>query len=219
MPFSELHREVAATALKAAARYGFVLGGGNALILHGLVERATNDVDLVTDQDEGVKAAAEAIEEALRTAGFTVRRQDEETGSLSEVFYGFDLGIAEWVVTSPAGEQMILQITRLDRSRTPVIMDVGPVLNLEDALASKVSALATRAEERDFIDVAAALNSYSAEQLISLARQVDPGLDHQDFADAGRRLDQLPDRLFARYGLGPQDVTRLRERFATWPRA
>ena len=35
-------------------------------------------------------------------------------------------------------------------------MDVGPVLNLFDAIASKVRAFVTRAEERDVIDVAAA---------------------------------------------------------------
>ena len=40
MPVSDLHREVAAVALGAAARYGFALGGGNALIAHGGYGRA-----------------------------------------------------------------------------------------------------------------------------------------------------------------------------------
>jgi predicted nucleotidyltransferase component of viral defense system len=219
MPFSELHRQVATIALKAAARYGFVLGGGNALILHGLVERPTNDVDLVTDRDEGVKAAADAVEEALRDAGFSVERQDKDGGGLADVFYGWDLAMKEWVVTSPAGQQMILQIAQFDRNRSPVIMDVGPVLSLEDCLAHKVGAFASRSEERDAIDVAAALGRYSVNELIALARQMDPGLEESDFADAGRRLDQMPDRLFTRYGLSSQDVARLRERFADWPRS
>ena len=96
-------------------------------------------------------------------------------------------------------------------------MDVGPVLNPLDAIASKVRAFATRAEERDVIDVAAALEHYSVDQLISLARQLEPGLEDEDFADAGR-LDRLSDTVFRRYGLGPDDVARLRERFAAWPR-
>jgi len=33
MPLNELHRRVTTVALRAAARFGFALGGGNALIL------------------------------------------------------------------------------------------------------------------------------------------------------------------------------------------
>ncbi|HYZ53988.1 MAG TPA: hypothetical protein VE733_10910 [Streptosporangiaceae bacterium] len=36
MPFSDFQWEVATVALKVAAAHGFVLGGGNALILHGI---------------------------------------------------------------------------------------------------------------------------------------------------------------------------------------
>ena len=56
------------------------------------------------------------------------------------------------------------------------------------------------------------------DQLIGLAKRLDPGLADQDFADAGRQLDRLPDGVFARYGLGALDVARLREQFAAWPR-
>jgi hypothetical protein len=44
MPLSELHRRVATVALRVATRYGFALGGGNALIAHGLISRPTQDV-------------------------------------------------------------------------------------------------------------------------------------------------------------------------------
>jgi hypothetical protein len=218
MPFTDFQREVAAVALRAAAAHGFVLGGGNALILHGIVDRYTADVDLVTDQGDGVTAAAGAVEAALRDAGFQAERQDSDSG-LGEVFYGFAEGLIEWVVTGPGGDQTVLQIAHFDRNRDPVSMDVGPVLNPLDAIASKVRAFATRAEERDAIDVAALLERYTAVQLIALARQLEPGLENEDFADAGRRLDRLSDTVFRRYGLGPEDVARLRERFAAWPRA
>jgi hypothetical protein len=217
MAFSGFQREVAAVALRAAAAHGFVLGGGNALILHGIIDRYTADVDLVTDQPSGVEAAAAAVEEALRAAGFQAERQDRDSG-LGEVFYGFAAGLAEWVVTGPGGEQTVLQITHFDRSRAPVTADVGPVLDPLDAIASKVRAFATRAEERDVVDVAAALGRYSAGQLISLARQLEPGLEDEDFADAGRRLDRLSDTVFRRYGLSQDDIARVRERFAAWPR-
>jgi hypothetical protein len=217
VPVDELHREVAAVALAAAARHGFALGGGNALIAHGIVDRPTEDVDLFTNEDGGVAAAADSVERALRAAGFEAERQDR-LGDLAEVIYGADDGLAEWIVTAPGGGQMMLQIAHIDRGRRPVIMDVGPVLDIEDVVGSKICALASRAEVRDFVDTAAALQRYSVDQLIGLARRLDPGLADQDFADAGRRLDRLSDSVFARYGLSPADVARLRERLAGWPR-
>ena len=44
MPISDLQREVATIALRAAARHGFALAGGNALIAHGVIDRPTEDV-------------------------------------------------------------------------------------------------------------------------------------------------------------------------------
>jgi hypothetical protein len=70
MPINELHRRVATVALRVATRYGFALGGGNALIAHGLITRPTMDVDLFTNEETGVEAAAGAVESALREAGF-----------------------------------------------------------------------------------------------------------------------------------------------------
>jgi hypothetical protein len=216
VPVSKFHREVAAIALGAAARYGFALGGGNALIAHGLVDRPTEDVDLFTNEDDGVAAGADAVERALRAAGFDAERRD--LAGLADVFEGMGDGLAEWIVIAPDGRQTMLQLAYFDRGRRPVTMDVGPVLDLDDVVGSKVCALAGRAELRDFVDTAAALARYTVAELIGLARRLDPGLTDEDFADAGRRLDRLGDAAFARYGLGKRDVTRLRKRMAAWPR-
>jgi Nucleotidyl transferase AbiEii toxin, Type IV TA system len=218
MPVSDLHREVAGVALRAAARYGFALGGGNALIAHGVIDRPTEDIDLFTDREHGVAAAAGAVEAALRRAGYTAERQDKTAG-LSEVFEGIGEGLAEWIITTPGGAQLMLQMAYFDRGRQPVLMELGPVLDLDDVIGGKVAALASRAAERDYIDVAAALaRGYSVAQLTALALALDPGLAAEDFADAGQRLDRLRDDRFAPYGLTPEDVTRLRKRFAAWPR-
>ncbi len=218
MPVTGLHREVVAVALRAAARYGFALGGGNALIAHGVIDRATEDVDLFTDRDRGVAAAADAVAAALREAGYTAERQDETVG-LAEVFEGMGEELAEWIITAPDGREMMLQMAYFDRGHQPVIMEFGPVLDLDDVLGGKVAALASRAAERDYLDVAAALaRGYSVAQLTGLAVALDPGLTAEDFADAGQRLDRLGDDRFARYGLDPEGVSRLREQFAVWPR-
>lgn len=218
MPVSDLHREVAAVALRAAARHGFALAGGNALIAHGIIDRPTEDVDLFTDREHGVAAAADAVEAALREAGYAAERQDKIAG-LAEVFEGMGEGLAEWIITTPDGREMMLQMAYFDRGHPPVLMEFGPVLDLDDVLGGKVAALASRADERDYIDVAAALaRGYSVAQLTGLVAALDPGLTAEDFAYAGQRLDRLGDDRFARYGLTPEDVTRLREQFAAWPR-
>ena len=217
MPLDELHRRVATVALRVANRYGFALGGGNALIAHGLITRPTQDVDLFTNEEAGVEAAAGSVEAALRNAGFETEREDTADG-LSEMFEGMDDGLAEWTVTASDGQQIMLQMAYFDRTRQPVTMDVGPVLCLEDVVGGKVCALAGRAEPRDYIDTAAALKRYSIRDAIGLARRLDPGLEDRDFADAARRLDQWGDGIFTPFGLSPADVAALREAFRDWPR-
>lgn len=217
MPVSELHRQVAVVALRAASGYGFALGGGNALIAHGLIDRATQDVDLFTDDEHGVEAAADAVEAALRAAGYQIERQDETAG-LADIWEGLGEGLAEWTITAPGGQQMLLQLAYFDRASRPVIMEIGPVLDLQDVVGGKVAALASRAVPRDYWDTAAAMGRYTIEEMIGFARRLDPGLTDQDFQDAGARLDQAPDGWFASLGLSPEEVAELRAKFAAWPR-
>jgi hypothetical protein len=217
VPVSELHRDIAAVALRAAARHGFALAGGNALLAHEFVIRETEDVDLFTNVESGVEAAADAVESALRKAGFQAVRQDNTVG-LADIFEGMGEGLAEWIVTAPDGRQTMLQLSYFDREHEPVRMDIGPVLDLEDLIGQKVCALASRIEVRDYIDTAQALQEYTPVELIGLARRRDPGLDERDFAEAGQELDRLTDAQFAMYDLTPHDVARIREAFADWPR-
>ena len=217
MPINELHRRVATVALRVATRYGFALGGGNALIAHGLITRPTMDVDLFTNEETGVEAAAGSVEAALREAGFEADREDK-VAELSDMFEGADEGLAEWTGTAHDGQRMMLQMAYFDRTAQPVTMDVGPVLSLADVVGGKVCALASRAEPRDYIDTAASLRLYSIDQVIGLARELDPGLDDRDFADAGRRLDRWGDSVFAAFGLGVADIAALRAAFRDWPR-
>lgn len=217
MPLSELHRQVVTVALRAAARHGFALGGGNALIAYGIIARPTQDVDLVTNRETGVAAAAGPVEAALRQAGLTAQRADRTT-ELAGIFPGLGDELADWAITAPSGRQTDLQLAFFDRSRDPVTMDIGPVLNLEDVAGSKVCALAGRAYSRDYVDTAALLGRWTPAELIGFARRLDPGLDPRDLAGTARRLDQMPDTVFAPYRLTPHDITVMRQRFTTWPR-
>ncbi len=80
----------------------------------------------------------------------------------------------------------MLQLAYFDRGHQPVLMEFGPVLDLDDVLGGKVAALASRAVERVYIDVAAALaHGYSVAQLTTLAMALDPGLTAEDLARTG----------------------------------
>jgi hypothetical protein len=217
VPLSDLHRRVATVALRAATRHGFALGGGNALIAHGLISRPTQDVDLFTNEEAGVGAAAGSVQAALRQAGFTTEREDTDDG-LADIIEGMGEGLAEWTVTAPDGQRMMLQMAFFDRAAQPVTMEVGPVLDIEDVVGGKVCALASRAEPRDYIDTAAALRRYTVADVLGFARRLDRGLEDRDFADAARRLDRWGDGVFAPFGLGPAEVAALRAAFREWPR-
>lgn len=182
------------------------------------VHREVASVALSAASEHGVRTASAAVEDALAAAGYGIERQDKTEG-LADIF-GEEMneGLAEWVVTAPDGKQLALQMAYFDRGRDPVVMEFGPVLDLEDALGGKVAALASRAFERDYADVCAALGRYTISELIRFARRVDSGLTDRDFADAGLRLDRLSDRRLAEAGLSQQDVAVVRERFADWPR-
>jgi hypothetical protein len=217
MPLDGLHHRIASIALRVAARHGFALGGGNALIAHGVISRLTQDVDLVTNRETGVQAAAGPVEAALRREGFTARRK-ERASELAEIFPGLGDELADLRVTAPGGRRTDLQLAYFDRSREPVTMDVGPVLHLEDAAGNKVCALAGRDQPRDYVDTAALLGRWTPGELIGFAHRLDPGLDGRDLADPAVRLDRMPDHAFTRLGLSRDSVVMLRERFAAWPR-
>ena len=211
MSVDAFYHDVAQVALAVAEKHGFVLGGGVAWLVNGLVQRPTEDIDLFTDTDGGVAAAAGQVSAALTAAGYDVVREDAD-----ELFAGMAADIQEFVVTAPAGGRALrLTLCRLDRRRAPVVMELGPVMHLDDLVATKVAALVNRREVRDYIDVAAALERYPLARVLELAHAADPTLDPDDIAEAGRYLDRLDDARFAVYGVDPAPV---RDRLRVWPR-
>jgi hypothetical protein len=79
--------------------------------------------------------------------------------------------------------------------------------------------MATRAEARDYADVAAALASYDRGQLIELARRADPDLADGEITEAMQLLDEMDDAVFAQNQFSPHQVRGIREAFASWPRS
>lgn len=209
----DFYRDVATIALAVGGKHRFVLGGGVAWLVNGLVRRPTEDIDLFTDTAGAVEAAAADVTAALTKAGYQVFREVAD-----EMFAGMDEDLREYHVAD-GRRALRLTLTRLERRRAPVVMDVGPVMHLDDLVASKVAALVNRREVRDYIDVAAALERYPLERVLELAHALDDTLEEEDIADAGRYLDRLDDARFSVYGLSEDDVMRLRSRLSEWPRA
>jgi hypothetical protein len=114
--------------------------------------------------------------------------------------------------------EVLLDLARDWRAHPPAVLEIGPVLDLRDAIAAKVVPMVSRGLPRDFIDVAAVLPERSRPELIELPTSHDPGLPASDFPLAMRRLDALPDDVFSDYALIPAQISELRDRFSDWPR-
>ena len=89
---------------------------------------------------------------------------------------------------------MLVELARDWRQHPPVDVDIGPVLHVDDAVGSKVTAMVGRDLPRDFIDIAAAVARYSREELMSLAFARDPGLRVVDFIHVAVALDGVRPR-------------------------
>jgi hypothetical protein len=205
-----VHLRLAEIGLRVAGRYGFALAGGYAVQVHGILDRPSEDVDLFTawDRRGEFAVAVSAVVDALSTAGYPV-----------EVTQRFET-FARLMVSDPIArhEPYKVELAANWRSHPPVMMDIGPVLHLDDVVAGKMSALFSRAEPRDFLDVDAAVTTgrYSREQLLVLAEQADAGFDPRTLADLFAVLERYPDRRFAAYGAQPGQVRAMRERFRRW---
>jgi Nucleotidyl transferase AbiEii toxin, Type IV TA system len=133
-----------------------------------VIERPTQDVDLfTTSQDVTAFSAADQVTAQLRGSGYRV----EQTRRAAQ--------FARLRVDSADGLQLDLDLGVDWRQDDPVTLEVGPVLSLSDAVGNKVSALYSRGEPRDYLDVDAirASGRFSDDQLIAAAAERDAGFE------------------------------------------
>jgi hypothetical protein len=177
---------------------------------HGIVQRPSEDVDLFTawERRADFAAAVDAVTDAYARHGYTV--------AVAQRFETF----ARLAVTESHNPDRSYKVELAAnwRAEPPVQMEIGPVLHADDVIAGKMSALYTRAEPRDFLDVDAAITSgrYTRDRLCELAEQSDAGFDRHILADLFAVLDRYPDKRFVFYGATPEHLSALRARFADW---
>jgi hypothetical protein len=201
--------EIAEVALRAIGEKGFALAGAGALVAHGVIDRPTQDLDLFSPTEGGPGQVSASLQAALSEAGYQVRVLEPAEQHGGEFLR----------LQVQRGEQVVdIDLARDWRQHPPVHMQIGPVLHLDDAVASKVTAMIGRGLPRDYIDVAAALRRYDRAALLRLAFHRDPGLRVLDVAHCMQLLDRLPDAPFADYGLTDDDVRQVRHELQNWPR-
>lgn len=164
----ESRRRTARLVLEALAGTDFVLTGASALLEHGLINRPTVDVDAFTTAVEQgtVPDALDAVTRHLRTYGAEVERH--------RVFPDFADATVRW------GEAEVPLDLGVDwRAHPPAFSGIGPVLDPRDAAGSKLAALYSRREDRDYLDIGSILltGPWGPEELIALGAEHDPGLD------------------------------------------
>lgn len=179
---------------------GFLLSGGAALAMHGLIHRPTDDLDLFTGTPQSVLPAAQAL-----VAVATDRGWRAEFHRAGETFCQVAVSI---------GSETVAVDLALDSvpANPPVATIAGPALDPLELAGRKMLALFGRALPRDLADVHALTNSYSKEQLLDAALAGDAGFDRRVFADmiTGRLASTDDDRLRV------TDPAGLREFYAQW---
>jgi len=199
--------DVAKLLLEHLEPYGFALSGGLALAEQGLTNRPTKDIDLftLTFDDALFDSAITGALVALDEAGYVA-----ELGRKSKSFARIDIDLG--------AEQLSVDLGYDYREHDTVQMDVGPVINKQDAILNKVSALYSRMLPRDFIDVHNILESavLSKSDILILSRERDPGFVLEFFIDSLRRVQTLSLEDFGEYGTTPEALDTIKATMSSW---
>lgn len=207
LPF---HERLARVGLAAIEPYGFVLAGGYAVSANGMGDRLSQDVDLFTNRtstDEFARAVS-ALMQAYRDAGLELEVTLEGPTFL------------DVMVSEPrTGESSSIQLGLDYREHEPARLGVGLVLDAQDAVANKLTALYSRGEARDFIDIDVAVRSgrFTREQVLALGdtREVEP-LDRAMLAARFRGAGRYDERQYVAYGVDAAQRAAIVARFADW---
>ncbi|MGK4581902.1 nucleotidyl transferase AbiEii/AbiGii toxin family protein [Kitasatospora sp. HPMI-4] len=206
MRLNPVHELLLADLLTVGAPYAFALGGGCAVLVHGLVDRPAEVLGVATESPVPMAEIAAEVGAGLAGCGWTVRRL--ESGAVS----------ARLAVRDPVSAQGAEVELRKEVFWRPVLhTGYGPVLALEDVVGTRVRALADRGLPRDLVDVHAAADRWSHPELEELGRRHTRGAF--DLTELQARLagaDLLDDREFAVLGLDEDARTGLRAWAQSW---
>jgi len=204
----DLQRKLTAAALSALDGRAFALAGSGAIREHGMVDRLTHDVDLFTNDPDpaAFESAVDHLANEMKRVGHNV-----EQVRRSPQF-------AQLRIITPEGRSVDMDLAVDWREKEPVALSIGPVLSLEDAVGSKLSALYTRNEARDYIDVDSirASGRFTDGELINAAMERDAGFEVEMFSQQLDRIDRIEPRRFEEYGIDVVQLDAIKDRFTRW---
>ncbi|WP_036965156.1 nucleotidyl transferase AbiEii/AbiGii toxin family protein [Promicromonospora kroppenstedtii] len=207
LPF---HERLARIGLQALESHGFVLAGGYAISTNGIGNRPSADVDLFTNvyAPSLFEVAVAKLRAAFLGAGFSVH-----DNLIGQTFADFS------VTDDATQETSSIQIGVNYREFAPARFEIGPVLDVRDAVAGKMSALWSRGETRDFIDIDAVVQSgrFSRDEVLAIGdRQVALPFDRAMLADRFRAAQGKEAAEFAAYEVGADWRAEIVARFLDW---
>ncbi len=97
-----------------------------------------------------------------------------------------------------------------------MLMDVGPVLGLEDSVGLKVRALHDRGMARDFIDIHASKRYFSEREMEQLGARHDDEFSLEELADRLGGIQFINDIEFLAYGTTAEDISAIRHWSLDW---
>ncbi|GAA4385990.1 nucleotidyl transferase AbiEii/AbiGii toxin family protein [Tsukamurella soli] len=175
------------------------LAGGSALIMHGIIDRDTQDVDAFAE-GEGADTAALAadVTDALRAAGYTVTDVSPTPTST----------LRKLIATRRRRVPVEVGISFDPRVRPTVPTRVGPAIDPIELGANKILALySDPSRARDVDDLARLCTRYRFAEMLHLAdtKQRTP-VDREMLADSFGMLSTADQRLYPR----GTDITAIR---------
>ncbi|SEF90165.1 Nucleotidyl transferase AbiEii toxin, Type IV TA system [Thermomonospora echinospora] len=201
-----LQRRLIEAGAAVCAEFCLALAGGHALRAHGLIERASENIDLAVTEPLPLPEVAEAVAAAYRGHGFEARVGEPD----GDAYAGLTVG-------DPAtGEVCDVNLLKVPLRMRPVRVGRCPVVAYEDAIGLKVGALAGRLVARDLVDVASVAGDYGYERLEWLGGCNAPDFCLERLADRLTCHELMPEAEFERYGLDEAAIRRVKRFAAEW---
>lgn len=166
MPLSS-GQERAAAILLSASGSRMALGGGGALIAHGLVDRDSEDLDAFVDSREDFRTVASRVRAAFQGANYEISDNDS-LGDPSQIL--------TWFVrprkTAPRGRPTLP--VKIQLLRDPILLDpvpgrYGPMIDPVELGAQKLTVIYEDARPRDYDDLARIATHYRLDRIIEVA--------------------------------------------------
>ena len=159
---TDLQRQVRTLVARLPQRLEIALAGGAALIVSGIVNRVTEDLDFFLPHPRPVGGALGGLEEEMAAAGLQVDRlRGTETFARLRVESDADITYVDLATDA--------------RLMPAVHTPDGPVLAESDLAADKTLVLTGRAETRDYVDFHALAHRFDLDELCTLAEAKDGG--------------------------------------------